>query len=62
MSAINIKVLNQLKDNYSYLLHNRSGDASVIDPAESFPIIEYVKKYNWPNNVSDLAYKKLSRK
>tara|TARA_B100002051_G_C16690917_1_gene615443 strand:- start:603 stop:1364 length:762 start_codon:yes stop_codon:yes gene_type:complete len=44
MSSINIKTINQLKDNYSYLLYNHSGDASVIDPAESFPIIEYVKK------------------
>ncbi len=46
MSAINIKVLNQLKDNYSYILYNNFGEACIIDPAESYPIIEYVNYHN----------------
>ena len=44
MNSINVKIINQLKDNYSFILYNDSGDASIIDPAESLPIIDYVNK------------------
>ncbi len=37
-----IKVIKQLKDNYSFILFNSDKIASVIDPAESLPIVEYV--------------------
>ncbi len=46
MSSVRVKTINQLKDNYSYILHNDYNYASVIDPSESLPIIEYVKKNN----------------
>ena len=52
MNSISVKILNQLKDNYSFILFNESGDASVIDPAESSPIIEYVNEYNL--NIKDI--------
>ena len=42
MTSISIKVINQLNDNYSFILYNHSGDASVIDPADSLPIIKHV--------------------
>ena len=45
MNSIKIKIINQLKDNYSFILYNDNKDASIIDPAESLPIIEYVN-YN----------------
>ena len=43
MNLISVKIINQLKDNYSFILYNDTGEACVIDPAESLPIIEYVK-------------------
>ena len=46
MNSISVKVINQLKDNYSFILSNQSKDACVIDPADSYPIIEYVNKYS----------------
>ncbi len=46
MNSLNVKVINQLKDNYSFILYNDKRKASVIDPAESLPIIEYIKKNN----------------
>ena len=46
MNSINIKVINQLNDNYSFILYNDGEDASVIDPAESLPIIEFIKNNN----------------
>ena len=46
MSSITIKIINQLTDNYSFILSNKSKDACVIDPADSYPIIEYVNKYS----------------
>ena len=46
MNSISIKVINQLKDNYSFILSNESKDACVIDPADSTPIIEYANKSN----------------
>ena len=44
MDKINVKIINQLKDNYSYILYNNNGDASLIDPAESLPILKYINK------------------
>jgi len=46
MKSISVKILNQLKDNYTFILFNESRDACVIDPADSYPIIEYVSKYS----------------
>tara|TARA_Y100000996_G_C22412575_1_gene597891 strand:- start:86 stop:847 length:762 start_codon:yes stop_codon:yes gene_type:complete len=46
MSSINVKVINQLKDNYSFILYNDSRSACIIDPAESLPIIEYINNNN----------------
>ena len=46
MNSIGIKIFNQLKDNYSFILYNDNKDASVIDPAESLPIIEYANINN----------------
>ena len=46
MTSLYVKIINQLKDNYSYILHNNKGDASIIDPAESLPIIKYVNENN----------------
>ena len=46
MNSISVKVINQLKDNYSFVLSNQSKGACVIDPADSYPIIEYVNKYS----------------
>ena len=44
MKSISVKIINQLKDNYSFVLYDDSGYASIIDPAESLPIIRFVKK------------------
>ena len=44
MEKINIKIINQLKDNYSFIFYNKSKNACVVDPADSIPIIEYVNK------------------
>ena len=46
MNSISIKIINQLKDNYSFILSNESKDACVVDPADSSPIIEYTNKFN----------------
>ncbi len=46
MNRINIEVINQLKDNYSYLLYGDNGNANIIDPGESLPILEYVNNNN----------------
>ncbi len=46
MSSINIKIINQLNDNYSYIFYSKNGNACIIDPAESIPIIEYVNNNN----------------
>ncbi len=42
MNSINIKVIDQLKDNYSFIIYDDTGKACVIDPAESLPIIKFV--------------------
>ena len=43
MKQIGIKIINQLKDNYSFILYDSVGNASIVDPAESFPIVQYVE-------------------
>ena len=47
MSTNNIKVeiINQLEDNYSYIVHSDfNKSAVVVDPADARPIIENIKK------------------
>ena len=42
---IKVKIIPQLKDNYSYVVY--SGEkklAAIIDPAESTPIIDFIQK------------------
>ena len=51
MKSVSIKVIPQLRDNYSYILYNNL-DALIIDPAESGPIIEYANNYNL--NIKDV--------
>ena len=47
MKKINIKILNQLNDNYSYIIHNSINSvAIIIDPAESASHIDFLKKNN----------------
>ncbi len=41
-----IKIINQLKDNYSFVLYNRTLKSCVIDPAESTPILNFVFENN----------------
>ena len=44
---IKIKIINQLSDNYTYVIYNSKDKiALVVDPAESKPIIEYLQKNN----------------
>ena len=44
---IKIKIINQLSDNYTYVIYNSKDKiAVVVDPAESKPIIEYLQKNN----------------
>ena len=46
-SVINIEVIPQLRDNYSYILHSLENNFAVIlDPAESESIIHFIKKNN----------------
>lgn len=46
-SAINIQIINQLYDNYSYIISSKKNKkALVVDPAESKPIIDFIKKKN----------------
>ena len=47
MKNLEIKIINQLNDNYSYLIHNsKSSEATIIDPAESKGHINYLIKNN----------------
>ena len=46
MSSIKVKVIKQLKDNYSFILYNNEGDACIIDPSESLPIIKFLNNNN----------------
>ena len=43
MVDIKIKIINQLKDNYSYLLHHDNSQAIVIDPADDEKIIDVLE-------------------
>ena len=47
MEKIKIKIINQLQDNYSYILQLKDFPyVTIIDPAESKPHLEYLKKNN----------------
>ena len=47
MKKIKIKILNQLKDNYSYILGSKNSSyVSIIDPAESKSHLDYLKSNN----------------
>ncbi|PPR50255.1 MAG: Hydroxyacylglutathione hydrolase [Alphaproteobacteria bacterium MarineAlpha5_Bin5] len=47
MSNLNIKIIKQLKDNYSYILYKKdNANATIIDPAESYNLIDYLNKNN----------------
>lgn len=43
--SISIISINQLKDNYCYLIRNNNS-VIILDPSESEPIIEFIKKNN----------------
>ena len=43
MIDIKIEIINQLKDNYSYLLHHDNSLAIVIDPADDGKIINVLE-------------------
>ena len=46
-NIFSVKIIPQLKDNYSYLLKdNNSNSAAVVDPAESKVILNYIKTNN----------------
>ena len=45
MKNLNVKIINQLNDNYCYLIFNNNNSSSiVIDPAESKNIIDLLKE------------------
>ena len=45
MKDIKVEIINQLSDNYSYLIFNNSNSSSIIvDPAEDEKIIQVLKK------------------
>ena len=47
MEKIKIKILNQLKANYSYILESKNSSyVSIIDPAESKSHLDYLKNNN----------------
>jgi len=47
MTGISVEIINQLSDNYSYLIFNNSTSSSIIvDPAEDKKIIQVLKKKN----------------
>ena len=44
---IEIKIVDQLSDNYSYIIYSlNKKEALIVDPAESKPIIKYLQKNN----------------
>ena len=49
---MNIEIINQLEDNYSFVLYNNSLNSCIIDPAESNPILNFVFKNNL--NIKDI--------
>ena len=46
MSSLSVKIINQLKDNYAFILYDTNNNASIIDPAESLSIIQYINNKN----------------
>ena len=45
MTQINVEIINQLSDNYSYIIFNNSNSSSiVVDPSEDEKIIKVLKK------------------
>ena len=47
---IKVKIIPQLKDNYSYIVYsNEKKLAAIIDPAESASIISFVQKKKHSN-------------
>ena len=43
--TISVEIINQLSDNYSYLIsRNENSSGIIIDPAESDPILDILKK------------------
>ena len=47
MKNLEIKIINQLNDNYSYVIYNsKNSEATIIDPAESKGHINYLIKNN----------------
>ncbi len=45
---LKITQLPVLNDNYIYLIHDElSGETAVIDPAQSEPVLNYLKQQNW---------------
>ena len=47
MKNLEIKIINQLKDNYSYIIYNsKNFEAIIIDPADSQSHIDFLKKNN----------------
>ena len=48
MNSLSIKIINQLKDNYSYIILKKNhSSAIIIDPAESASHIDFLKKNNF---------------
>ena len=46
--ALKIHIVPQLKDNYSYILHDpKSKITAIIDPAETKPILDFLKKKSY---------------
>ena len=43
MIDIKIEIINQLKDNYSYLLHNNNSLGIIVDPADDEKIINVLE-------------------
>ena len=47
MSNLEIKIFNQLKDNYSYLVESKQSEyVDIVDPADSSQHYEYIKNKN----------------
>ena len=47
LSEINIQIINQLSDNYSYVIYSvKTKKALVVDPSESDSIINFIKHNN----------------
>ena len=45
--GIQVEIIPQLKDNYSYVVYSEEKKtAAIIDPAQSLPIIKYIQKNN----------------